>query len=69
MAAIGDSSGNSIWSAEYWASKGDVKLYIFRKRIGAPQAGETALPILFLVHGSSTAARPSFDLTVPGHED
>ena len=31
-----------------------------------PQAGQTKLPVLFLVHGSSVSALPSFDLTVPG---
>jgi pimeloyl-ACP methyl ester carboxylesterase len=54
-----------IWSSEYWAQKGDVKLYMFRKRVGAPQAGKPALPVLFLVHGSSISST-SFDLTVPG---
>ena len=43
-------------------SKGDIKLYMFRKRLGAPQAGQPALPVLFLVHGSSISSRPSFDL-------
>jgi len=60
-------AGEKIWSNEYWAHKGDVKLYMFRKRMGAPQAGKSALPVLFLVHGSSTSSRPSYDLTVPGH--
>src|SRR6266705_1088680 len=55
-----------IWSGEYWANKGDVKLYLFRKRVGAPKPGEPPLPVFFLVHGSSISARPSFDLTVPG---
>jgi len=55
-----------IWSQEYWAQKGHVSLYIFRKRAGAPQAGQS-LPILFLAHGSSVSSRPTFDLTVPGH--
>jgi pimeloyl-ACP methyl ester carboxylesterase len=55
-----------IWSSEYWAQKGDIKLYMFRKRVGAPQAGKPALPVLFLVHGSSISSS-SFDLTVPGH--
>jgi pimeloyl-ACP methyl ester carboxylesterase len=54
-----------IWSAEYWAKKGDVPLYLFRKRLGAPKAGEAPLPVLFLVHGSSISLR-GFDLTVPG---
>ena len=58
-----------IWSNEYWAHKGDVKLYMFRKRMAAPEAGKSALPVLFLVHGSSTSSRSSFDLTVPGHGD
>lgn len=53
-----------IWSAEYWAKKGDVELNMFRKRLGAPD-GE-ARPILFLVHGSSVCSRTTFDLTVPG---
>jgi alpha-beta hydrolase superfamily lysophospholipase len=56
----------AIWSGEYWAKKGDVSLYMFRKRIGAPQAGQAPLPVLLLVHGSSVSSRPSFDLTVPG---
>src|SRR5580704_16903292 len=54
-----------IWSKEYWAQRGDIKLYMFRKRVGAPQAGKPALPVLFLVHGSSISST-SFDLTVPG---
>ena len=57
----------TIWSHEYWAKKGDVSLYMFRKRAGAPKPGETPLPVLFLVHGSSISSRNSFDLTVPGH--
>ena len=59
-------AGGEIWSAEYWAKKGDVKLNLWRKRIGAPTPGEPALPIVFLVHGSSNSARSSYDLTVPG---
>src|SRR5258708_31731231 len=56
-----------IWSGEYRARKGDVSLYLFRKRQGAPTAGAPPRPVLFLVHGSSISARPSFDLAVPGH--
>jgi len=59
-------AGNEkIWSQEYWAQKGDVKLYMFRKRVGAPQAGKPPLPVLFLVHGSSMSST-TFDVTVPG---
>src|SRR5580704_11929353 len=42
-----------FWTAEYTAKKGDVSLAMYRKRIGAPVAGEPAKPVLFLVHGSS----------------
>jgi len=59
-------AGFSIWSSEYTAKKGSVSLAMFRKRMGAPRAGEAPLPVLFLVHGSSISSRPSFDLTVPG---
>ena len=60
-AASGD-----IWSSEYWAQKGNIRLNLWRKRAGAPKAGEKPLPILFLVHGSSNSTRTTFDLTVPG---
>ena len=43
-----------------------MKLNLWRKRVGAPKAGEPPLPILFLVHGSSNSTRSSYDLTVPG---
>jgi pimeloyl-ACP methyl ester carboxylesterase len=43
-----------------------VKLNLWRKRVGAPKPGEQALPILFLVHGSSNSTRSSYDLDVPG---
>jgi pimeloyl-ACP methyl ester carboxylesterase len=59
-------ASEKIWSKEYWAQKGEVKLYMYRKRVGAPQSGKPALPVLFLVHGSSTSSA-GFDLTVPGH--
>jgi len=54
------------WSAEYWAHKGSVELYLFRKRATPPRAKEAALPVLFLVHGSSFSGRTTYDLTVPG---
>jgi alpha-beta hydrolase superfamily lysophospholipase len=63
------SESGKIWSGEYWAKKGDVSLYLFRKRMEAPKPGQAALPVLFLVHGSSISSRPSFDLTVPERGD
>jgi alpha-beta hydrolase superfamily lysophospholipase len=55
-----------IWSGEYWANKGDVKLFMYRKRLSAPRKGAEPLPVLFLVHGSSLSSVSSYDLTVPG---
>ena len=60
------SQNAEIWSSEYWAKKGDVPLWMFRKRVGAPKAGEPPRPVLFFVHGSSVSSR-GFDLSVPGH--
>ena len=54
-----------IVAEEHWTKKGNVDLFMFRKfaaNIGAPGSR----PVLFLVHGSSQAARTSYDLTVPG---
>jgi len=65
-AAAAAAEGGEIWSSEYWAKKGDIPLWMFRKRVGAPKAGEASKPVLFFVHGSSVTSR-SFDLTVPGH--
>ena len=60
------SEGGEIWSSEYWAKKGDVPLWMFRKRLGSPKPSEPSRPVLFFVHGSSVSSR-GFDLTVPGH--
>jgi alpha-beta hydrolase superfamily lysophospholipase len=60
-------ANGSIWNHEYWAQKGKTKLYLFRKRHHAPDPGQPAPPVLFLVHGSSISSRSTFDLSVPGH--
>ena len=59
-------AGGTVWAGEYTARKGGVGLYVYRKRLGPPVAGAAALPVLFLVHGSSMSSRPTFDLVVPG---
>ena len=61
-----ETAAGNIWSGEYWANKGDVKLFMFRKRVGVPGAPAKPLPVLFLVHGSSLSSLSSYDLTVPG---
>jgi pimeloyl-ACP methyl ester carboxylesterase len=63
----GDASNKNFWTKDYWAQRGDLKLYMFRKRASAPQPGQPALPILFLVHGSSLSGRSSFDLDAGAH--
>jgi pimeloyl-ACP methyl ester carboxylesterase len=53
---------DTITAREYWAKKGAVDLYVYRKYAGSPEGK----PILFLVHGSSISARPGYDVQVPG---
>jgi pimeloyl-ACP methyl ester carboxylesterase len=65
---VGSPTPKTHWSAEYWAKKGDVKLYVYRKRLLAPERGARPLPVLFLVHGSSASGRSSFDLQVRGRD-
>jgi alpha-beta hydrolase superfamily lysophospholipase len=59
-----------LWSGTAWAVKWrdnkKIWLAMYRKRLGAPQPGEAPRPVLFLVHGSSSGAKSSFDLSVPG---
>jgi pimeloyl-ACP methyl ester carboxylesterase len=47
---------------EYWAKKGEIDLYVYRKYVSSP----VGKPILFLVHGSSVSSRPGYDIQVPG---
>jgi pimeloyl-ACP methyl ester carboxylesterase len=63
-ATMDGSEAGDIWSSEYWARKGDVPLWMYRKRIGAPKPGEPARPVVFFVHGSSVTSRV-FNLSVP----
>ena len=65
-AAAAGEDADAIRSAEYWAKKGDVALYLYRKRRDAAQSDGKPQPVLFLVHGSSISGRSTFDLTVPG---
>jgi len=48
---------------EHWTTKGDVRLFMWRK--AAPQGLAPQGTVLF-VHGSSMASQPTFDLHVPG---
>jgi pimeloyl-ACP methyl ester carboxylesterase len=53
----------SMHGAEHWTTKGDVRLFLWRK--AAPDAPSPPRTVLF-VHGSSMASQPTFDLQVPG---
>jgi hypothetical protein len=53
------------WNHEYFVNREDVRLYVYRKRATAPAAGETAKPVLLLVHGSTVSGRNTYDLQVP----
>lgn len=59
---------SDIVAKEYWAKKGDVDLYVYRKVKGEPRKGD-GKPVFFLVHGSSFSGPSGFDLTVPGKDD
>lgn len=61
-----DRASGPIVGQEHWASKGDVRLFLWRKRIAEPKPEQGT--VLF-VHGSSMASQPTFDLKVPGRPD
>jgi alpha-beta hydrolase superfamily lysophospholipase len=53
----------AVSAEEYWADKGGVRLWVYRKRMQqAPRGG------LFLVHGSSYSGKTMFDLQVPDRD-
>jgi pimeloyl-ACP methyl ester carboxylesterase len=58
---------SAIVSKEYWVKKGAVDLFVYRKR--QEGARDPNWPVLFLIHGSSLSALPSYDLQIPGHDD
>ena len=55
-----------VTAQEHWTMKGEVRLFLWEKYAGTPQAPNGT--ILF-VHGSSMAGQPTFDLKVPGRPD
>jgi pimeloyl-ACP methyl ester carboxylesterase len=66
-AVSAEAPADEFATAEYWAKKGDVALYLYRKQLkAAVERGRSARPVLFLVHGSSISGRSTYDLTVPG---
>ncbi len=58
-----EAAGGKIVGEEHWAQKGNVKLYLWRKRLND---GKKNKPVFFIVHGSSFSGRGGYDLQVPG---
>jgi pimeloyl-ACP methyl ester carboxylesterase len=56
----------AVTGNEHWTKKGDVKLFLWEKYVGSPDANR---PTILFVHGSSMASQPTFDLKVPGRPD
>ena len=59
----------NYWNQEYWATKGEISLFMWRKKLDKPSEKLEPKPILFLVHGSSFSGPTGFDLQVPGKPD
>ena len=72
LAAAGQGSARQpkLVSSDYWTVKerdgAQIRLAMYRKHLAEPTPDGSPRPVLFLVHGSSISARPSFDLSVPG---
>lgn len=63
-AALTDAT--AVTAEDHWAKKGDVDLCLHRKFVPST---DTPRPVLLLVHGSSSSARTTVDLDVPGHDE
>lgn len=58
-----------IKGEEYWAKRGAINLFLFRRYSPSARAANPQKPVLFLVHGSSFSARTAYDLDIPGQGD
>jgi pimeloyl-ACP methyl ester carboxylesterase len=57
----------TVTGTEHWTNKSpDVRLFLWEKYVRSP---EDVRGTVLLVHGSSMASTPTFDLHVPGHAD
>jgi len=61
-----DPAESNVSGQEHWTRKGDIKLFLWEKYVGSPDAYK---PTILFVHGSSMASQPTFDLKVPGRPD
>jgi pimeloyl-ACP methyl ester carboxylesterase len=62
-----------VAGSEHWTTKlaggAKVKLFLWRKRLRNPAAGEGRQGAILFVHGSSISSTPTFDLQVPGRPE
>jgi len=61
-----DQAQTAVTGQEHWTRKGDVRLFLWEKYVGSPDAGK---PTVLFVHGSSMASQPTFDLHVEGRPE
>lgn len=62
-AATTATANAAVVAEQFWADKGGIKLWIYRKQLAAAATGPR--PVLFLVHGSSYSSQTMYDLQVP----
>ena len=62
-----------VAGTEHWPTKlagnDKVKLFLWRKRLRNPAAGEGRQGAVLFVHGSSISSTPTFDLQIPGRPE
>jgi len=62
-----------VVGTEHWTKKrtdaGDVKLFLWRKRVREPSAAGPRRGTILFVHGSSVPSTPVFDLQIPGRPE
>ena len=57
---------NEIVAEDHWLTKGDSKIYMYRKRQASSPAGQK---VVMLAHGSTFSGRGGFDLQVKDRKD
>src|SRR5438477_11872710 len=65
MDGEGTIAASPVSGVEHWTRKGEIRLFLWEKYVGAPEKK----PAVLFVHGSSMASQPTFDLNVPGRPD
>src|SRR3954466_9098454 len=62
-----------VVGSEHWTTRvaggAKVRLFLWRKRLRTPGAGDGRQGTVLFVHGSSISSTPTFDLQVPGRPE